>query len=77
MKLETILNAMVMADRRRIVPSYLQGTFPNAQRQYHAFRDRILQMDADKEYKIALLVEDKWNLIDETRQLKQRIGGNH
>ena len=42
MKTETIVSALVMADRRRM---YTRGIYPNAQRQYRAFRDRLIRLD--------------------------------
>ena len=68
MKIETILNAMVMADRRRIAPSYLKHLIRNSQRQYNAFRDRILRMDAEKDARIAELEA----AIDRYRSLPDR-----
>ena len=55
MKIETILNVLVMADRRRISPPPF--TFPRAERQYRAFRDRIIRMNKDKDEEIEYLVE--------------------
>ena len=45
MKIETILDAMVMADRRRLYPVHNPKIllYPNAERQYNAFRNRILR----------------------------------
>ena len=46
MKIETILDAMVMADRRRLYPVHNPKIllYPNAERQYNTFRARILRM---------------------------------
>ena len=58
MELKTILDAMLMADRRRIAPAHIQRITPNVQRQYRAFRARILRMFDEKETRIWDLTYD-------------------
>ena len=51
MNIETILDAMVMADRRRLYPIHNPKIllYPNAERQYNAFRARILRMYRERD----------------------------
>ena len=59
MKLETILDAMVRAN---IDVRYYRGFLgenTKRVRQYHAFRARILRMDAEKDLEIELLKTEK------------------
>ena len=76
MKNETILNAMVMADRRRIAPSYLKHLIRNSQRQYHAFRARILFDFATREAAIDLCQQRLREKDAEIERLKYDLDWN-
>ena len=72
---ETILNAMLTVHREML---FEFGKYASAQeikeskryRQLHAFRARIIRMDAEKDRQIAIREEDKWNLKDEIAYYK-------
>jgi len=76
MELKTILDAMLMADRRRIAPAHIQRITPNVQRQYRAFRARILRMDAEKDARIVYL-EERVDFLDRLLPAKNPIDATH
>ncbi len=57
-------------------PDIFEATYEpvdDADRQYDAFRARILKMFEEKDKQLAILEEDKWNLKDEIRVKDARI----
>ena len=52
MRIETILNAMLATADPFIFLSHSPARYLRAERQYRAFRDRIIRMDAEKDARI-------------------------
>ena len=78
MKIETILDAMVMADRRRLYPVHNPKIllYPNAERQYNAFRARILRRAAIyRNYAVAngYREDQAWFWTDEWQDNEHRV----
>ena len=70
MKTETILDAMAEAKYERWAS---QGEFDHERRvrQYHTFRTRILRIDAEKDYEIAVIsnyFEDEFEQLEDCRK---------
>ena len=57
MKIETIIGAMITASLRVVLNDEPNKKVSTRHRQYHAFRDRIIQMDKDKDEEIEYLLE--------------------
>ena len=71
MKLETILNAYTLAVY--YMEDCEKHTWEYYNRQYRAFRSRILKMDADKDKRIDVLRAEHDFLLDGSRELKAEL----
>ena len=73
MRAETILSAMVKVVEGAREEDYFDWQRDKCRRQFAAFRDRILRVDAEKDRQIAIREEDKWNLKDEIAYYKGQL----
>ena len=73
-KIETYLDACLMADRRRIAPAHIRNYVPNAQRQYEAFRARILKVFAQQREDIKELGTALDMVIADVEEQSNEIG---
>ena len=73
MKLETLFNALDLAHLKIISDIFSKRPGHKCARQYHAFRTRILKMDAEKDKRIDILRAEHDYLLDGSRELKAEL----